>query len=123
MSRRFTQTSHCRGGRHCGACRDLEGGRAWRASLARLFVLPQGAPDFACPYGKGWGHVPRVPAGERIRPGLGSGLWWLLERVGVHRLMGRFGWTRCGCLLRLEWLDGWTHRVLGFLRKLVRSKR
>lgn len=43
---------------HCTTCRDLEGGRAWRQSLATAFELPPGAPDFQCPHDRPWGYVP-----------------------------------------------------------------
>jgi hypothetical protein len=45
----------CASRTHCGTCRDREGGRAWRASLAAHYVVPGGAADFACPHGVEWG--------------------------------------------------------------------
>lgn len=42
-------------GHHCQTCRDLDGGRAWRASLARSFNVS--GLDFACPFGNPWGFV------------------------------------------------------------------
>src|SRR4051812_11644960 len=50
----FTTSPICRGGTICSACRDKENGRALRSSLAAAYSLPEGAPDFACPEGKGW---------------------------------------------------------------------
>jgi hypothetical protein len=54
MTEAFEDTEHCLGESHCGTCRDREGGREWRQGLMGLFVLPNDAVDFVCPYGKGW---------------------------------------------------------------------
>jgi len=50
----FTDTLACRSRKHCGTCRDLVGGRAWRESLGRLLALPGDATDFPCPHGLPW---------------------------------------------------------------------
>jgi len=34
--------------------------------MARTFTMPDGAPDFPCPYGKAWGEV--VPVTIRSPP-------------------------------------------------------
>lgn len=36
----------------------MEGGRAWRESLGKVFELPAGIVDFECPYGFKWGDKP-----------------------------------------------------------------
>ena len=51
----------CRSGRHCQVCRDLDGGRRWRGSLSKVYILPDDAPDFACPCGRDWGSLAPVP--------------------------------------------------------------
>jgi len=48
---------------HCTTCRDLDGGRAWRASLIR-YCAADGV-DFPCPQGKAWGEITPIP--EHIR--------------------------------------------------------
>lgn len=48
----------CRTQSFCEKCRDRESGRDWRGSLAAAYVLPDGAPDFDCPYGVAWGGGP-----------------------------------------------------------------
>jgi len=45
----FVDTIHCRSRVHCATCRNLEGGRSWRAGLATAFALPSGVVDFECP--------------------------------------------------------------------------
>ena len=56
----FIETMHCRIRMHCRTCRDLEGGRAWRESLAVLYRLPGDVVDFECPHG--------IRAGDRVAP-------------------------------------------------------
>lgn len=51
----FIDDDSCKSNIHCVTCRDKEGGRAFRESLGRMFILPVDAPDFVCPYGKDWG--------------------------------------------------------------------
>lgn len=59
--RNFIKTKHCACGIHCRVCRDLDGGRAWRESLAKVFDLPGGVVDFECPNGKPWGFIGAKP--------------------------------------------------------------
>ena len=60
----FRKSVACSAGTHCGTCRDRNGGRAWRASLAAIFELPPGGVDFTCPHGKAW----NAPAGPVMVP-------------------------------------------------------
>ncbi len=48
-------------------CRDLEGGRSWRAAMAGHFTVPGGAIDFGCPYGLPW-NVKENDVPNEIRP-------------------------------------------------------
>ena len=59
MNTLFTTTAHCETRVHCRTCRDKEGGRCWRESLATAFELPNGEIDFECPRGKPWGYMPK----------------------------------------------------------------
>ena len=52
--REFAQSIHCRSRAHCVACRDIEGGRAWRTEMARRFRVPGNEVDFGCPEGLPW---------------------------------------------------------------------
>ena len=52
--RAFTESIHCYSRAHCVACRDLEGGRAWRTEMARRFRVPGDDVDFDCPEGLPW---------------------------------------------------------------------
>ena len=54
--RRFASTFHCQSRAHCTVCRNFDGGRAWRQSIAAVYSIP-GKTDFACPYGLPWGFV------------------------------------------------------------------
>ncbi len=56
--RLFTGTNHCIAQVHCGACRDLKGGRKWRKALHKTFLLPDDKVDFDCPVGFPWGFIP-----------------------------------------------------------------
>jgi len=49
----FTKTPHCQTEMHCGTCRNLEGGRAWRQGIAAHFSVPE--VDWPCPKGHKWG--------------------------------------------------------------------
>ena len=51
--RAWTQSVHCRLEAHCGTCRNLEGGRAWRKQIAERSVVE--GVDWPCPRGKAWG--------------------------------------------------------------------
>lgn len=51
----FILSPVCQTHRHCPTCRDREGGRQWRESLAVSYALPADGPDFACPEGHPWG--------------------------------------------------------------------
>jgi len=53
----FIQTPHCRREVHCGRCRDLEGGRAWRQGIAKRFTVE--SVDWPCPRGYDWGYEGR----------------------------------------------------------------
>ena len=50
----FIKTTHCTSKVHCKSCRELVGGRSWRESLSKLFVLPDNNVDFVCPFNKPW---------------------------------------------------------------------
>ena len=65
---RFIESPECASRAHCRTCRDLNGGRAWRTSLAKLFELPKCGvpPDFACPFGAVWGG--EAPAAKAPAP-------------------------------------------------------
>lgn len=64
MGQPFATSFACMSAIHCGTCRALESGRAWRVSLGKVFELPPRAPDFDCPLGKPWGWTP--PAGQGV---------------------------------------------------------
>ena len=42
---------------NCKDCRNQEGGRYWRLTLAQVYRLPEDKVDFECPHGKPWGFV------------------------------------------------------------------
>lgn len=42
---------------NCKDCRDKEGGRYWRLTLAQVYRLPEDKVDFECPHGKPWGFI------------------------------------------------------------------
>ena len=52
----MTDILDCQRRTHCAACRDLEGGRAFRESIAKR--VPDLPVDFECPYGIKWGEKP-----------------------------------------------------------------
>ena len=56
---RMLEKRHCDAGIYCFICRNLEGGRTWRASLTNMST-----PDFECPHGKPWGFAPETKAGN-----------------------------------------------------------
>lgn len=58
----------CEAGVHCGACRDREGQRKWRLSLAEAYVVPAGWPDCECPRGKPWGYRPAERPAMQLAP-------------------------------------------------------
>lgn len=104
--RAFAETIHCKSSAHCRQCRQLEQGRPWRGSLAKAFTLPPGAPDFACPYGKPWGHVPPPdPDVHRDRDakksrGLGDTVAKIIKKVSGGRV------KPCGgCMKRQRFLN------------------
>lgn len=66
---------------HCAACRDREGGRAWRQSLRTAFVLP-GGDDFECPSGKPWGFAGEWTPDQPSR-GVGDTLAKLTHAFGL----------------------------------------
>jgi hypothetical protein len=57
----FVITAHCTSRLHCRVCRNKEGGRIWRQSLAKNFTLPDNNIDFECPYGLQWNAQPPKP--------------------------------------------------------------
>lgn len=52
----FFQSAHCVTATHCGICRQLYSGRAFRVSLLNVFPS-LGEVDFACPAGKPWQYA------------------------------------------------------------------
>ncbi len=87
----FFADTACTSRAHCRACRDREGGRPWRESLARHFTVP--AVDFDCPHGGEWGQLP--PA-----RGLGDTVKRVIDTVTGGKL------KPCGgCQRRREWLN------------------
>lgn len=60
----------CHGRRHCQACRDRTGGRAFRASVIEIFDVPGGVVDFACPHGLPWDWDGNTPPEASAQPGL-----------------------------------------------------
>ena len=52
--RAFTESIHCCSRAHCIGCRDLNGGRPWRAEMAKRFRMPRNVVDFDCPEGLPW---------------------------------------------------------------------
>ncbi len=62
----FTDSGPCGSGAHCGACRDLDGGRPWRESLRVAFKLPGDETDFECPRGLSWGFKGKASAIETL---------------------------------------------------------
>lgn len=64
----FTKTPYCRREAHCGTCRNLEGGRAWRQGIAEQFAVL--SVDWPCPRGHPWGYEPpeREPAKREPEP-------------------------------------------------------
>jgi hypothetical protein len=56
----FTKSPQCKSRFHCQTCRDKEGGREWRESLRKAFLLPNDETDFECPHGLPWGCGPQT---------------------------------------------------------------
>jgi len=75
--KKFIESGACRSGVHCQTCRAKEEGRGFRIGLGNAFVLPNDAPDFACPHGKGWGW--RKPSS-----GLGDTVGKILKAMGLR---------------------------------------
>jgi len=67
--KRFQDTFACKSRAHCVTCRYREGGRAWREGLGAKWLMPDGAPDFECPFGVAWNiseaEAPPRPAQPR----------------------------------------------------------
>jgi hypothetical protein len=55
----WTESEHCGSRVHCGVCRDLEGGRGFRRSVAAGWSVPGGTEDWDCPWGIAWGQDER----------------------------------------------------------------
>jgi hypothetical protein len=53
----FTDTTMCQRRTHCPICRQKANGRQWRRTVGRRYALPQGAPDFTCPFGVAWSET------------------------------------------------------------------
>ena len=53
---------------HCGRCRDLVAGRAWRISLGKFYALPGNVIDFDCPQGKPFDAEPGPDRGKAAEP-------------------------------------------------------
>ena len=49
---------------NCKDCRNREGGRYWRLTLAQVYRLPEDKVDFECPHGKPWGYVESPKRGQ-----------------------------------------------------------
>ncbi len=77
----WKDTQHCQLRVHCRACRDLDGGRAFRNSIAEHYELPPGAPDFECPLGVPWGYNPPVKPAPPPPPCPPDATW--CERFGL----------------------------------------
>jgi hypothetical protein len=75
----FTQTAACTSGLHCATCRSLEGGRKIRTNWSKRFIMPNEAPDFACPFGKPWGWQPPSR-------GLGDTLAKVIQKVTLGKV-------------------------------------
>ena len=88
----FTKTPHCRREKHCGTCRDLEGGRAWRKDKKERYGAPEA--DWPCPKGHPWGY-------EGRSRGLGDTAAKFIKTVtlGLVKPCG-------GCKKRRAWLNG-----------------
>jgi len=96
----WTETAHCRSGVHCRTCRDREGGRPWRAMMARAFVVS--SLDWACPQGKAWGYRPP----DR---GLGDTVERVLDWTGIgpvaKKVIRKVTGRPCRCAKRREQLN------------------
>ena len=114
----FVETEHCVLEAHCTLCRAFNAGHSWRASLAKVFELPPGAPDFACPHGKPWGWTAEpgavvVAHGADFRPPGRVRRWlagWRRPSRGlgdtIAKLTGAFGIQPCGgCKGRQSWCN------------------
>ncbi len=49
---------------NCKDCRNQEGGRYWRLTLAQVYRLPEDKVDFECPHGKPWGFSESPKRGQ-----------------------------------------------------------
>ena len=60
----WTETEGCLAKVHCVTCRDEEGGRSWRQSVAEHFGVPEGFVErhWACPHGVTLENLPPRPA-------------------------------------------------------------
>ena len=69
---------------HCGTCRDLEGGRAWRQSIVEHFEVHN--VDFSCPHGHKWGdHFPAATKKVKSR-GLGDTVAKVIQKATGGRV-------------------------------------
>lgn len=67
-------SEHCESGAHCTKCRDLSGGRPFRASLASE-CADVTAIDFPCPQGKEWNQKHAGSMGPTIPSHIRSWDW------------------------------------------------
>ena len=58
----FVTSDYCTSRTRCNRCRD-QGviGETWRATMGRVFELPQQKRDFDCPFSFAWGFKPLPP--------------------------------------------------------------
>ena len=106
----FTKTPHCRREAHCGTCRDLEGGRAWREQTAELFNVME--VDWPCPRGHEWGYEPperksitTAATMNRVEPHV------FTKRLQTCRACTRWDGQKCSI---------WTKCASGFRRYLAK---
>jgi hypothetical protein len=120
----FFDTTACTSRGHCLKCRDKEGGRRWRQSLAKAFETPED-PDFECPHGVVWFAPGRgwiVPAKRTVKQtanaaGPGTELQRLIFQVTKlmplitcncgSRIAQMNAWGPDGCLENVEIIVGW----------------
>jgi hypothetical protein len=127
--KKFTDTAHCRSGRVCRQCRDLDGGRAFRQSLIAKY--PMDTVDFECPFSGKWDHpeLARPPLLRRAEPvhreppppGAGDKVYNLLNKMGiasaVEWLSAKTG-TGCGCKSRRRLMNQY-----GFIKWIWKQNR